>query len=307
MTTDPTQVQMGPPAFDGYPYLATRIGACALRHLAVVPGDWARDRLVDLCSRQAATNQMPTCLVVGPADAVYVDVDRDLAQVSEPIASTSVPYGLPVADRIRLPEDVLEMPEMARRHANLRRFAERHRGLGYIVGDNLEGGRVASPHDVVRLSTGDTAEPGPGLAACGTCGELSGEVLRIGASGARHPGPRVIAVHCCCANHNRCARCGESLSAHRLSAYFWDSAKNGVAYVAAYSALSHRCARPLPSDFLAGFNAALQGSNELPTSRISIQIGSQPKAKNTRRLDPSDARTRAGKLSVTLPTGGIHR
>ena len=281
MTTDARQVQVGMHAFDGYPYMVTRIGACALRHLAVVPGDWARDRLVDLCSRQAATNQMPTCLVDGPEDAVYVDVAGDRAQVSEPIASTSVPYGLPVADRIHLPEDALETPEMALRHVNLRRFVERHRGSGYIVGDNLEGGRVASPHDVVRLSPGDTAEPGPGLAACGTCGELSGEMLIIGASGARHPGPRVIAVHCTCANHNSCARCGQSLSAHRLSAYFWDSAKNGASYVAAYSALSHRCPPPLRSDVFEGFNAALQGSKELPTSRISIQIGSQPRP-NTR-------------------------
>jgi hypothetical protein len=65
------------PAFTGYPYLVTRIGACALRHLAIVPADWSRDRLLELLERQASTNQMATCLVLGPAEAWYVNVDRD--------------------------------------------------------------------------------------------------------------------------------------------------------------------------------------------------------------------------------------
>jgi hypothetical protein len=53
--------------------------------------------------------------------------------------------------------------------------------------------------------------------------------------------PRVIAVHCGCDNHNRCAGCGERLAAHRLSAYAWDEARSHVAYLAAYAGLSHRC------------------------------------------------------------------
>src|SRR5688500_3618502 len=34
--------------FDGYPYLVTSIGRCALRHMAILPADWAYRRLLDL-------------------------------------------------------------------------------------------------------------------------------------------------------------------------------------------------------------------------------------------------------------------
>jgi hypothetical protein len=233
------------PAFTGYPYLVTRIGACALRHLAIVPADWSRDRLLELLERQASTNQMSTCLVLGPADALYVDVDvdRDRDETGAPTASRIVPSGMPVIERILLPVDVPETPEMAGRRIDLRLFAERHRGSGYIVGDNLEGGRVASPEDLARLAAGDPGGSGPGLAACRTCGELAGDLLQIGEPGTRYPGPRVIRVDCRCANHNHCARCGEALADRRLSAYFWDGLKQGAWYVAAYSALSHRCRR----------------------------------------------------------------
>src|SRR3990172_6670868 len=42
-----------PEPFDGYPYLVTRIGQTALRHLAVLPADWSRERLLDVARRQA--------------------------------------------------------------------------------------------------------------------------------------------------------------------------------------------------------------------------------------------------------------
>jgi len=230
------------PAFTGYPYLVTRIGACALRHLAIVPADWSRDRLLELLERQASTNQMATCLVLGPAEAWYVEFNRDRGKAGPPTRSTVAPSGMPVVDRILLPADVPETSEMAERRLALRTFAERHRGTGYIVGDNLEGGRVASPEDRARLAGGGPGDPGPGLGACRTCGELAGDLLRIGEPGTRYPGSRVIRLDCRCANHNRCARCGDALADRRLSAYFWDAAKQGVWYVAAYSALSHRCA-----------------------------------------------------------------
>jgi hypothetical protein len=231
------------PAFTGYPYLVTRIGACALRHLAIVPADWSRDRLLELLERQASTNQMATCLVLGPAEAWYVNVDRDQDEAGPATRSTVAPSGMPVVDRILLPADVPETPEMTVRRLELRAFTGRHRGTGYIVGDNLEGGRVASPDDVVRLAARGAGDPGPGLAACPTCGESAGDLLQVGEPGSRYPGSRVIRLDCRCANHNRCARCGDALADRRLSAYFWDGAKQGVWYVAAYSALSHRCRR----------------------------------------------------------------
>jgi len=57
-------------AFDGYPYLVTRIGHSALRHLAVLPATWPQERLVGLTRRQALANRLDTCLVLGPGRAI---------------------------------------------------------------------------------------------------------------------------------------------------------------------------------------------------------------------------------------------
>jgi hypothetical protein len=46
------------PPYDDYPYLVTRIGHCALRHMAVLPTTWSHERLVGLARRQAAANRL---------------------------------------------------------------------------------------------------------------------------------------------------------------------------------------------------------------------------------------------------------
>ena len=58
----------GVPPFDGYPYLVTRIGHSALRHVALLPADWSRERLVDLARRQRDANRLDTCAVLGRHD-----------------------------------------------------------------------------------------------------------------------------------------------------------------------------------------------------------------------------------------------
>jgi ribosomal protein L32 len=241
MSTDVWAGNPSLPVFTGYPYMVTRIGESALRHIAIAPVGWPYDRLVDLLARQAATNQLPTCLVLGPNDAVYVDVDRDRDKTGTPTASTIVPSGLTVINRIQLPTDVPETPEMADRRGGLVAYAGRLNRPGYIVGDNLEGGRAASPEDIARLTGRAIGDPGPGLDVCPTCGELAGDFLRTYDPGIRFSGPRILRVDCRCANHNHCARCGETLAAHRLSAYYWDSRSRGISYVAAYAAFGHRC------------------------------------------------------------------
>ena len=57
--------------FDGYPYLVTRIGLIALRHLAVLPAAWDRVRLAEVLARQATINQMATALVLGSAPSFF--------------------------------------------------------------------------------------------------------------------------------------------------------------------------------------------------------------------------------------------
>ena len=233
-TTDPAIV--GPPPFDGYPYLVTRIGRTALRHFAVVPADWPRDRLVDLLRRQADANQLETCLCLGPADAVYV------RPPGQPAPATHIPTGIPVLERLVIAGPLPDSPDLARRHAQLVAYAQRHTGDGYLVGDGLEGGTPATAEDVARLSgTGPDGLP-PGLRRCGSCGRPRGEHLSVRGLVYDERNPRVIPVHCRCDNHNRCAGCGGTLRDERLSAWYWDEERSGAWYVAAYCGLSHRCA-----------------------------------------------------------------
>jgi hypothetical protein len=69
---DACGVPFGVPPFDGYPYLVTRIGHSALRHVALLPADWSRERLVDLARRQRDANQLDACVVLGRRDAIYL-------------------------------------------------------------------------------------------------------------------------------------------------------------------------------------------------------------------------------------------
>lgn len=221
--------------FDGYPYLVTRIGNGPLRHMVVLPADWPRARLLDLAVRQALTNRLETCLCLGPDDAVYVTTDGKADE------ATFVPFGLPVVDRLVLAERLPERPELAARQMALRRFAALNHGAGYIVGDGLERGELATSADTERLSGRNPEGLPAGLSRCPQCHGLRGDYLALRGEGNGDMRPRVIRVHCRCENHNRCAGCGEALAEWRLSSYLWNEVKAKVSYQAAYSALSHRC------------------------------------------------------------------
>ena len=223
------------PPFDGYPYLVTRIGHSALRHIALVPAVWPRDRLLDLARRQRDANRLDTCLALAPRVAVYCYFDGSEAPADY------IPTGLPVTEALQLAESFPETAELAERRVRLTAYANKYRGTGYLVGDNLEGGRPACPDDIERLS-GTSREGVPaGLRRCPTCGWFAGDYLARRGEGNGDMNPRVVEVNCRCANHNRCAACGEALAASRLSAYRWDESERKVWYLAAYAGLGHRC------------------------------------------------------------------
>jgi len=224
-----------PRPFDGYPYLVTRIGRSALRHFAIVPADWSRRRLVDLAVRQAEANQLETCLCLGPRDAVYLTPGRP------PAATSFVPSGIPVADRLVVAGPIEETVEQQARRAALRAYVERIKSKGYLVGDGLEGGRPATSEDLARMAPARPGELPPGMHRCIVCGEPRGEALVPPPILGRGQTPHVAQVHCRCDNHNRCAGCGELLYALRLSAWYWDEEHGGPRYVAAYCGLGHRC------------------------------------------------------------------
>lgn len=224
-----------PEPFDGYPYLVTRIGRSPLRHMAILPADWPRGRLLDLARRQADANRLETCLFLGPSEAVYFTQDGDAVEAGD------IPTGIPVVERLALAEPVPPTEEVAARRLDLHAYAERSSRGGYLVGDGLEGGRRATPGDIDRLSGQDANGVPKGLSRCTTCGSFAGDYVAVDGEGDGDLTPRVIRVHCRCENHNRCAGCGETLADWRLSAYHYGEAERTVWYVAAYAALSHHC------------------------------------------------------------------
>ena len=225
-----------PQPFDGYPYLITRIGHTALRSVALVPNDWSRERLLELTHRQATANQLETCLCLGPTDTIFVTPDGMIT------ASDFGPAGVPVPDGLALAEAIPETAELAARRERLAAYKESLTPKGFLVGDGLEGGRPATREDITRLSPRDTQGIPAGLDRCATCAGLRGDYLATEGEGNGDLTPRVIRVHCGCENHNRCARCGEPLANSRLSAYGFNEGDGKAWYLAAYTALSHRCA-----------------------------------------------------------------
>lgn len=224
-----------PEPFDGFPYLVTRIGHSALRHMAILPTDWPRGRLLELARRQAEANRLETCLCLGPSEAVY------FSPGGEAVEAAFIPIGIPVVERLALVEPVPQTDEIAARRLDLRAYAERLNPGGYLVGDGLEGGRAATPADVDRLSGHEADGVPKGLSRCAICRVFAGDYLALNGEGDGDLTPRVLHVHCRCENHNRCAGCGETLADRRLSAYRYDEANGKVGYLAAYAAFNHRC------------------------------------------------------------------
>lgn len=224
-----------PPVFDGYPYLATWIGRTLLRNIAIVPADWPPDRLLDLTIRQAVTNGLDTRLCLGPDKGVYIAAQAPNKQIN------LVPGCIAIVERLVLVEQSPDSPDIAARRDSLRRYAAANPGSGYIVGDGLEGGRPATDAEVERLSPTDGLGVPAGLSRCSECHCLHGDYLARQGEGNGDMGPRVIEVHCRCQNRNSCGGCGGTLAEWRLSSYFWDETQRKVWYVAAYSAVDHRC------------------------------------------------------------------
>ncbi len=215
------------PRFEGYPYLISRIGQSALRHIALVPADWPRDRIVAIARTQAETNRFETAACFGPEDAVYIAADNSRTWEGP------APTGIYVVERLHLSESLPDTAELTDRRAWLQRFAQAHRTGGYMVGDGTAQGERASAEDQARLGGRGPYGLPTGLRRCSVCHKAAGDYLRGGLE--------IVRVCCVCENHNRCARCLTPLAGRRLSAWLWDDEDGHAWHLAAYAAFSHNC------------------------------------------------------------------
>lgn len=215
------------PRFDGYPYLVSRIGQCALRHIALLPADWPSERIVATARAQADANRFETAACFGPDDAVYVAFDN--ARTWE----GPTPTGIYVVERLRPPEALPETDELVARRAWLGVFDRANRPSGFLVSDGTDRGERARPEDRRRLGGRGPDGLPTGLRQCAHCGQAAGDNLRGGVE--------IVRVYCACENHNRCARCLLPLAGHRLSAWYWDDEGDCAWHLSAYAAFSHRC------------------------------------------------------------------
>lgn len=221
------------PPFEGYPYLVVRIGRTPLRPIALLRADWTRERIVHLAEAQALANRLDVAACFGPDDTVYLGAEEIGDRVH--LREGPSPTGLPILDKLRLSEEIPTSPELAERRARLEAFAAVYHGHGFLVGDGLEGEvPMNTAMDPDRFDPLDADGLPQGMRRCLVCGQAAGPCLtRAG---------ELVWCRCACENGNRCARCHEPLAQHRLSSWYWDDKTDAPWYVAAYAALSHRCA-----------------------------------------------------------------
>ena len=182
--------------YDDFPYLLTRI-VPGLFHVIPAPVGVDEGSLRSLARFQAACNQLPTCLVLGPRACISVTGD------GYEVTADQVPRGGIFVAGALAPSAALEQSDWweARSHGLL--AATEHTRSGYVLGDLTKGGRPATPDELTRLA-GFTADGVPvGLVRCSICFEWKGQCL--------DPSPQfqgqLMTVVCRCANDNHCAWC----------------------------------------------------------------------------------------------------
>ncbi len=220
------------PAFDGYPYLLTRVVA-GLFHINLLPKHLSQEQLKEIGIRQVLANRLLTCVVLGRDSSLYL----------YPEGFGTVDSGMPrggriVMDRLKLGGDFPEDDDLRQRRSALAEYAAmRNQGGGYIHGDLRKGGRPATQDELLGLSGRQQGRVPKGLTRCPECQEWRGECL--------DPNPNfegmVVPASCICENDNLCARCLEPLYHRRLSANYFDETDGQIWHVPGFSALSHRC------------------------------------------------------------------
>jgi hypothetical protein len=218
--------------FDGFPYLVTRI-VPALHHLTVLPTALGVPTLLELAKAQIAANNLETCVALDGGCAVYFGVDGSVSPPKEPPRGGAV-----IAGRLALPIAIPTSVDLRARERRLAEFIENNRGPGgHILGDLTKGGRAATSRELQAVDgVNDDGSP-RGLAQCETCADWRGVCL----DPSEQFRGKIMTVHCHCANHNRCARCGANLYERRLNANYYERADGQIWHVPGFCGLSHEC------------------------------------------------------------------
>jgi hypothetical protein len=218
--------------FDGFPYLVTRV-VPAMYHLTLLPDGTSDHDPTGLARAQWRANRLEVCLVTRPNRALYIsDNGQERLETAPPTG------GVPITGRLRLSTIWADTPEFQARQQRLARFIHaRAPRNGYMLGDLTKGGREATADDVARLAGAGHGNIRRGLEPCPACGEWRGDCI--------DPSPtffcRIVAVHCRCANDNRCAACGQLLHERKLNANYYEPSDRQIWHVPGFCGLSHRC------------------------------------------------------------------
>jgi len=218
--------------FEGFPYLVTRV-VPTLYHVISLPMGFPDSELHALTGRQVLANRLDTCLVLAAERAIYFDPSGDSRNSDTPPAGGSIMSGqlLPAVD-------FAQSEELRIRGEQLEEFAAASRASGgYLMGDLTKGGRAATNEELRRLAGTEVDGRPVGLQRCARCHSYRGMCL----DPSENFRGQVMTVHCVCANHNHCARCGEHLYEHRLNANYYNPADGQIWHVPGFSGLSHRC------------------------------------------------------------------
>jgi len=232
---DPLALARNLLAFQGYPYLLTRM-VPVLYHVLLLPADWSPEALREVARTQVRANRLQSCLVLGEDFSVFLDPAG-----GEYISQMSPQGGLLRTDRLLPPEPLPPSAELRQRHHRLQASLATGPHGGALRGDPMRGGRPATPEEQARLTGRQPNGVPKGLDCCPICGAWRGACLDPRKDFAGH----LLPVHCRCENWNRCARCGGPLFRRRLNANAYDPGDWKIWHVPGFCGLSHKC--PVPA------------------------------------------------------------
>jgi hypothetical protein len=226
----PVGLSLHLPAFDGTPYLATRIEP-EFFHVLLLPSEWPLYSQLNVAFRQAEANRLPTCFLLTPDSCLWLRTDGSV------LPARAEPRDLAVAVGKLAPCEILPASAgMRERDASLRAHAARQ-GERTVWSDPQRGGWPPSEAEAETLA-GEGEEGVPrGLERCPECGEWRGACLDPRAREA----PLVLPVACPCDNDNECAACGALLFDRRLQSNWYDAEDRALHYVPGFHALDHVC------------------------------------------------------------------